>query len=90
MTMAAAPGENDDSPGRSNPNGHPMRSNDAQNQRTEFYLMRHAPTEWNAAGRIQGQADSPLTATGRQWADGWGPQLAGFAMQRVLTSDSGY
>jgi len=51
--------------------------------------MRHAPTEWNAAGRIQGQADSPLTEKGRRWADGWGAQLANFALQRVLTSDTG-
>jgi probable phosphoglycerate mutase len=51
--------------------------------------MRHAPTEWNAAGRIQGQADSPLTVKGARWADGWGPQLADLALQRVLSSDTG-
>jgi probable phosphoglycerate mutase len=66
-----------------------MRSPDAQNRKTVFFLMRHAPTEWNAAGRIQGQADSPLTETGRQWADGWGIQLADFALQHVVTSDTG-
>ena len=56
---------------------------------TIFYLMRHAPTEWNAAGRIQGQADSPLTEKGQRWADGWGTQLADLALQRVLSSDTG-
>lgn len=66
-----------------------MRSTDAPSRNTVFYLMRHAPTEWNAAGRIQGQADSPLTETGRQWADGWGTQLADLALERVLTSDTG-
>lgn len=56
---------------------------------TVFYLMRHAPTEWNAAGRIQGQADSPLTPTGRTWATRWGLQLAHLELTRLLTSDSG-
>ncbi|MBA4492095.1 histidine phosphatase family protein [Paracoccus sp. S1E-3] len=30
--------------------------------------MRHGQTEWNAAGRMQGHMDSPLTALGRQQA----------------------
>ncbi|MGC9367954.1 MAG: histidine phosphatase family protein [Paracoccaceae bacterium] len=30
--------------------------------------MRHGETEWNRAGRIQGQLDSDLTALGRQQA----------------------
>lgn len=57
--------------------------------RTVFYLMRHAATEWNAAGRIQGRADAPLTAEGRRWATRWGRQLAPLGMTRLLSSDTG-
>lgn len=32
--------------------------------KTEFILVRHGETIWNATGRIQGQGDSPLTARG--------------------------
>ncbi|NHF74306.1 histidine phosphatase family protein [Paracoccus xiamenensis] len=34
----------------------------------DLYLMRHGQTEWNAAGRMQGHQDSPLTVLGRQQA----------------------
>ena len=34
----------------------------------EVYLLRHGETEWNAAGRFQGQLDSPLTRRGRDQA----------------------
>lgn len=45
-----------------------------------FALLRHAPTEWNAAGRLQGLTDTCLSLEGeaaaRRWrlpapADGW-------------------
>jgi probable phosphoglycerate mutase len=35
---------------------------------TEVLLMRHGQSEWNAIGRWQGQADSPLTDVGRAQA----------------------
>ena len=35
---------------------------------TEVLLMRHGQSEWNAIGRWQGQADSPLTDLGRAQA----------------------
>ena len=60
-----------------------------KDHRTRFYVMRHAPTEWNRAGRIQGQADSPLTRDGEMWADQWGRQLAELRLQRILSSDTG-
>jgi broad specificity phosphatase PhoE len=35
---------------------------------TRLLLVRHGESEWNAAGRWQGQADPPLTALGRHQA----------------------
>ncbi len=32
----------------------------------KLYLMRHGPTEWNSANRIQGRTDVPLSDYGRQ------------------------
>jgi probable phosphoglycerate mutase len=44
---------------------------------TLLALIRHAPTEWNAAGRLQGSRDLPLDpATLPQWR--LPPELAGF------------
>jgi probable phosphoglycerate mutase len=44
-------------------------------------LIRHAPTDYNAQGRMQGIRDVPLSARGRAAAAGWRvpPDLAGFA-----------
>ncbi|MXZ30057.1 MAG: histidine phosphatase family protein [Acidimicrobiia bacterium] len=43
-------------------------------------LLRHAESEWNAQGRWQGQADTPLTERGRRHAAEAGPLLASFEM----------
>lgn len=40
------------------------------------YLLRHGETVFNAEGRYQGQADSPLTAQGRRQAEAVGALLA--------------
>ena len=45
---------------------------------THLLLVRHGDTEWNRAGRRQGQLDSPLTAAGRRHAD-----RAAFAVART-------
>ena len=41
------------------------------------YLIRHGQTTWNRAGRLQGQADSPLTLLGTQQAEAIGETLKG-------------
>lgn len=45
-----------------------------------FAVVRHAPTEWNAIGRVQGRTDIPLSEAGRELAAGWSlpPDLAEF------------
>ncbi len=35
---------------------------------TQIYLVRHGETEWNAARRVQGHADSALSERGRKQA----------------------
>ncbi len=52
-------------------------------------LIRHAETEWNAARRIQGQADSPLTAAGREAAVRWISTLAPLAFHAMFASPLG-
>jgi len=36
-----------------------------------FAVVRHAPTEWNAIGRVQGRTDIPLSEAGRKLAADW-------------------
>ena len=36
-----------------------------------FALLRHAPTSWNEAGRLQGLTDTPLSAAGEAAARRW-------------------
>ena len=45
-----------------------------------FAVVRHAPTEWNAIGRVQGRTDISLSETGRELAASWSlpPDLAEF------------
>lgn len=49
--------------------------------------MRHAETVWNAHGRIQGQADPPLSDRGWQQVAAVAGRLQPVALSRVVTSD---
>lgn len=42
----------------------------------DIWLMRHGQTEWNAAGRMQGHMNSPLTPLGHQQAARQGQIMA--------------
>lgn len=55
---------------------------------TVFGLLRHGETDWNAAGRMQGQSDdSRLTPAGEAWSRKCGEALDGLGYQRILASD---
>ncbi len=54
---------------------------------TVLTLVRHGETEWNAAGRIQGHLDVPLSATGLVQAAAIGQRLGGEAFDAILSSD---
>lgn len=41
------------------------------------YFVRHGQTDWNAEGRLQGQADTDINARGRDQADRNGRRLSG-------------
>ncbi|MFQ6548805.1 histidine phosphatase family protein [Aestuariibius sp. 2305UL40-4] len=43
----------------------------------DLWILRHGETEWNAAGRMQGHLDSPLTERGREQAVRQGALLEG-------------
>ena len=55
--------------------------------RAEVWLVRHGETTWNAAGRWQGQAESPLSDLGREQARLLALRLAGIRFDLVATSD---
>ena len=52
-----------------------------------WYLVRHGETEWNLNGRIQGQMDVPLNATGRRQADLLGRRLDAVHFDAIYSSD---
>ncbi len=50
-------------------------------------LWRHGRTEWNVAGRVQGQTDTSLDDVGRDQARAAAARLASLAPVRILSSD---
>lgn len=52
-------------------------------------VLRHGLTDWNDAGRFQGQADVPLNALGLDQAAAAAEVLAGFGITRIVSSDLG-
>lgn len=52
-----------------------------------FILVRHATTDWNAAGRLQGQTDIPLGERGRAEAAAFAPSLNGLGITHIVSSD---
>ena len=57
---------------------------------SRLLLLRHGQSEWNAAGRWQGQADIPLSARGEQQAEEAARRLAdlgGNPFRAVVASD---
>ena len=61
----------------------------AQDHPTYHFVLRHAPTEWNRQGRIQGHQDTPLTPEGEQAIRSWCRHLSGIGLSRMFSSDLG-
>ncbi|SDC41130.1 probable phosphoglycerate mutase [Paenibacillus sp. UNCCL117] len=50
-------------------------------------FIRHGTTEWNLAGRMQGQMDTPLAEIGRLQADRLAGRLKGESWDGIIASD---
>lgn len=55
----------------------------------KFLLARHAQTEWNLAGRVQGSLDSPLTEKGVRQAHALAEAWASAGITRIVSSPAG-
>ena len=52
-----------------------------------LFLFRHGETDWNRAGRLQGQTDTALNATGLAQAQALAERLRPHRLDAVLSSD---
>lgn len=53
----------------------------------KFILTRHTTTEWNPAGRIQGQTDTSLNSQGKLEAEQLAKSLSGLGINFIISSD---
>ncbi|MFN8510474.1 MAG: histidine phosphatase family protein [Deinococcaceae bacterium] len=56
-------------------------------QETEFWVVRHAETVWNAMGKVQGHADIALSSRGLQQSERLAERLRGLSFDAVYASD---
>lgn len=49
-------------------------------------IVRHGVTDWNAGGRLQGRTDIPLNEEGSRQAEAIARRLAGYGLDRILSS----
>jgi len=54
---------------------------------TTLFLVRHGETDWNAAGRWQGQTDVPLNPRGREQAREVAGRLRSVGLAAIASSD---
>ena len=54
---------------------------------TTLLLVRHGETDWNAAGRLQGQTDTPLNDFGRRQAQQLAEGLEAEELEAIYSSD---
>ena len=54
---------------------------------TTLILIRHGETDWNAAGRLQGHTDRPLSDYGREQARRLAGEIAGEEFDAIYASD---
>src|SRR5947209_1575278 len=53
----------------------------------KYVFIRHTTTDWNVAGRTQGQTDIPLNSQGRREAEQLAKLLSGLSIDFIVSSD---